>query len=184
MHCPTSSLFSSLLFCLPQYQYLATPSSFALFGRYEVMRIGAGDCRTFFELECPQVYGLLDEVIPAKVLQDIKIRPHLVGPLVDRVGTFDDVAVDMPHTMVEGVLPVAIVLGRLELDVVAEPTSATLWEESLKMLHFHVLHPRPELVLLEGRIASIQPCEFAEQHHWSFVLVLADQLVNAGWVCH
>lgn len=148
------------------------------------MRIGAGDRRTFFELECLQVYALVDEVIPAKVLQDIKIRPYLVDHLLGRFATFDDVAVDMPHALVEVVSPVAIVSRRLELDVVAEPTSATLRESSLKMLHFNVLHPRPEIVLLEGCIAFIQPCEFAEQHQWSSVLVLADRLGNVGWACH
>lgn len=147
------------------------------------MRIGAWGCRTFFILACPSVHCLVDEVVPVKVLQNIEIRPHLL----DRAVILDDVPVDMLHTLTEDVSPVAVVLRRLELDVVAEPTSATFRESSLKMLLFNVIYPGPEIISMEGHIASTQPYEFAEQHQRPLVHILVDRhrrLKVADRVCY
>lgn len=153
-----------------------------LFGRYEVMRIDAWGCRTFFVLACPSVHGLIDEVVPVKVLQDIKIRPHVFDGAV----TIDDVPVNMFHALIEGVSRVAIVLRRSEFDFIAEPTSATFREPSLKMLLYNMLHPGPEFMTMERRIASAQPYKFTEQHQLSFIQVLFGQLRKrkiGAWVC-
>ena len=144
------------------------------------MRIGAWSCRAFFVLACPSVHGIVDEIVPAKVVQDVEIRPHVVDGAV----TIDDVPADVFHTPTEVVSPVAI---GPELDVVAEPTSATFRESSLKMLLFNVIYPGPEIISMEGHIASTQPYEFAEQHQRPLVHILVDRhrrLKVADRVCY
>lgn len=124
------------------------------------MRIGSRGCRTFLILTCPSVHRFVDEVVPVKVLQDVKIRPHLF----DCVAAIDDMPVDMFHSLTEGVLPVAMILRGPKLDIIAEPTSATIRESSSKMHVFNVLHPGPEFMSMEGHIASSQPYKLAEQY--------------------